>query len=169
MDLQKAPGRQPHTPDVPAQSTVEQGQVLSLGPSLLRLLSQVRQGAWGSGSCCSCSAGLAYQNPPVLPSSALSTWTRSMSWSCTWQRLNLCGMSRSQGPGSCWTAMADGESCQEAASVWHPISMLGATWAESKPLIGAGSGMGHRTVSEIFLAMRNLLSTHLGPLPFCPW
>lgn len=48
VDLQKAPGLQPQVPDVPEQSNVKQGQVLSLGPSLLLVLSQVRQRTWGS-------------------------------------------------------------------------------------------------------------------------
>lgn len=41
VDLQKAPGLQPQVPDVPEQSNVKQGQVLSLGPSLLLVLSQL--------------------------------------------------------------------------------------------------------------------------------
>ncbi|KAL8198946.1 UNVERIFIED_CONTAM: hypothetical protein K2H54_030212 [Gekko kuhli] len=41
MDLQKAPGLQPPALKVPAQEDAEQSKVLSLGPSLLRLLNQL--------------------------------------------------------------------------------------------------------------------------------
>ncbi|XP_061460928.1 bridge-like lipid transfer protein family member 2 [Rhineura floridana] len=41
VDLQKTPGLQPPAPAVPAEGGTEQGKALSLGPSLLRLLSQL--------------------------------------------------------------------------------------------------------------------------------